>query len=591
MNYTLKTTEQKPKKEETLSNALGKIVPLLAGEQKNIIIAFIAIFINSASNLIGPVIIAYTVDTFIQEKNFSGVLLFSALLLGIYALGMVASYVQTISMGGVGRRVLFKLRNALFTKIQELPIAFFNENKVGDLISRINNDTDKLNQFFSHALMQFFGNFFLILGSGILLLNLHFQLGVAALLPALLVLIISQIISAWVKRRNVKSLQSLGSLTAEIQESLENFKVIVAFNRQDYFRKKFHDANETNYSASLSAGIASNVFIPLYGLASNLAQIIVLAFGIYLISTGNFTIGLLIGFLLYVNNFYTPLRQLASVWSSFQLALAALDRISEILSFMPDITVISGEKAEKRESELIMEFKDVSFGYPSKAGEKVLQNINLELKKGAIYAFVGPTGGGKTTMTLLMSRLYDPTEGIIFLDGKDLRSYEPSERTKKIGFILQEPFLFTGTVQENILYGNTEYLAFSDEELEKTLANSHLSKLLLRFDEGLKTPITANGNTTSLGQKQLIAFMRAILREPEILILDEATANIDTVTEQLLEEILNTLPKETTKIIIAHRLNTISSADQVYFVNGGGITLAGSLQSAVEMLMHGERKS
>lgn len=599
MNYALnngsksasgQTNGSKEKQKGTLQSAFKKLAPFLAGEKRNVTIAFIAILLNSASNLIGPVIIGYTVDMYIRNGDFDGVLTFSALLLGVYAVGLVASYVQTITMGGVGRRVLFNMRNAIFNKLQELPVAFFHQNKTGDLISRINNDTDKLNQFFAQALMQFVGNFFLVIGAGIFLLSLHLQLGGTAIVPAIGVFILTQLLSSWVKRKNMASLQSTGGMSAEIQESLENFKVIVAFNRLDYFRKKFNEANNVNYKASVSAGLANNIFIPIYGLAANVAQLLVLTYGIYLISIGDFTIGLLIGFLLYVNSFYNPLRQLGALWASLQMALAALDRISEVLALHSDMPVIADHsKKTKSGDDLVMEFHDVSFGYPN--GKMVLQHINLNLKKGHTYAFVGPTGGGKTTTASLMARLYDPTEGTVLLDGKDIRSYESAERSKKIGFILQEPFLFTGTVRDNILYGNEEYLKYTNEELRETLEKNNLSQLLARFDQGLETPIATTGDAISLGQKQLIAFIRAVLRKPEILILDEATANIDTVTEQLLEEILQKLPAETTKVIIAHRLNTINNADQICFVNGGEVTLAGSMDHALEMLLHGKRKS
>ena len=245
---------------------------------------------------------------------------------------------QTRTMGGVGRRILFNLRNALFNKLQELPVALFKQNRAGDLISRINNDTDKLNQFFAQALMQFLANGFLIVGSGVLLLVLNPVLGGAARrCRHWRVLIITQVISGWVKQANFKSLQTLGGLSGEIQESLANFKVIVAFNRLDYFRNKFNEANATNYAASIKAGIANNIFVPLYGLAYNIAQLVVLSFGIWMITEGSMTTGLLIGFLLYVNNFYNPLRQLATAWASLQLALAALDRISEVLALTSDI--------------------------------------------------------------------------------------------------------------------------------------------------------------------------------------------------------------------------------------------------------------
>ena len=215
----------------------------------------------------------------------------------------------------------------------------------------------------------------------------------------------------------------------------------------------------------------------------------------------------------------------------------------------------------------------------------------MNLKKGKTYALVGPTGGGKTTTASLMARLYDPSTGKVLLNGKDIRSYPPEDRTKKIGFILQEPVLFTGTVKENILYGNDDFASHSNDELEADLKKVGLEKLLQRFDQGLDTQLTASGDAVSLGQKQLIAFMRAMLRNPDLLILDEATANIDTVTEQHLEDILKNLPQSTTRIIIAHRLNTIENADEIFFVNAGEVIQAGSMDHALEMLLHHNRKS
>ena len=593
MNYSLaKTDIEKEKQKGVLATALRRLVPLMAEEKRSVVIALCAIIVSSAVSLAVPIIIAHIVDSYIVGKNFHGVLLFSGLLAIIYLIGLASSYTQTITMGGVGRRLLFNLRNKIFSKLQELPVAFFNQNKAGDLISRINNDTDKLNQFFSQALMQFISNVILIIGTGIFILFINFKLGLVALIPAVVVLIATQLLSPWVKRTSLKSLRTLGAMSSEIQESINNFKVIVAFNRLDYFRNKFKEANRANYSASVKAGIASNVFNPLYVLASSLAQLFVLAYGIYLISLGQFTVGLLIGFLLYVNNFYNPLRMLASVWSSLQLALAGLDRISEVLGLESNIkTMTKNEETPKTfsSSGAVIEFKNVSFYYED--GTDVLENVNFVLEKGKTYALVGPTGGGKTTTASLMARLYDPGKGVVYLEGKDIRFYEPHERAKKIGFILQEPFLFNGTVRENILYGNGDFNEYTDVELTKMLEKANLTKLLARFSEGLDTRIVSSGDAISLGQKQLIAFIRATIRHPDILILDEATANIDTVTEQLLGEIIDLLPKETTKVIIAHRLNTIENADSIFFVNAGEVVPAGSMQHAVDMLLSGKRKS
>jgi ATP-binding cassette, subfamily B, bacterial len=585
MNYTLIKSAQPGQKGMPVS-AFKRLIPLTFGETRNIIVALIAILMNSGSTLLAPIIIGKTVDTCIQTGNYKGLLGYSALLLAVYIVGLFASYTQVRTMGGVGRRVLFNLRNALFTKLQDLPVAFFNQNKVGDLISRINNDTDKLNQFFSQALMQFFGNIFMIIGAGIFLLSLNIRLGAAALIPAIVVLIVTQFVSAWVKRQNLKSLQSLGGLSAEIQESIDNFKVIVAFNRLDYFRQKFNEVNQRNYKASIGAGVANNIFMPIYGLATNFAQIIVLCFGIILITRGQLSVGLLIGFLLYVNSFYNPLRQLAAVWSSLQLAMAGLDRISEVLALESDMPIVP---AEQSDSKSMLEFKNVNFHYPD--GQDVLSNVNFALERGKTYALVGPTGGGKTTTASLMARLYDPSGGTVLLDGKDIRAYDPAERADRIGFILQEPFLFTGTARDNILYGNERYRDFSSEQLAYVLDKTGLSSLLAHFKQGLDTPVTTSGDAVSLGQKQLIAFMRAALRNPEILILDEATANIDTVTEQLLQQILEKLPPDLTRVVIAHRLNTIENADEIFFVNTGEFVRSGSMENAMDMLLHGKRET
>jgi ATP-binding cassette subfamily B protein len=408
------------------------------------------------------------------------------------------------------------------------------------------------------------------------------------------VLLVTQLLSAWVKHKNLASLQSLGGMSAEITESLSNFRVIVAFNRLDYFRRKFNAANEQTYSASVGAGIANNVFQPIYGLAYNLAQVAVLAYGVILITEGQFTVGLLIGFFLYVNNFYIPLRQLAAVWTAYQQALAALDRISAVLTLESNLPVVpaterSAEAFALRTETPVLEFDDVTFSYPG--GRDVLRGATFKLEQGKTYAFVGPTGGGKTTTASLMARLYDPTAGRVLLDGKDIRSCSPEERSRKIGFILQDPLLFTGTIRDNILYGNERYLSYTDEQLLSLFAERTLDRLLTRFEQGLQTPVAAAATTISLGQKQIIAFMRTVLRDPELLILDEATANIDTVTEQLLQQIIDKLPASTTKVIIAHRLNTIAGADEIFFVNAGDIVLAGSMEHALDMLLHGKRAS
>ena len=589
MNYNLNILSKDAGKGSTFT-AIKSLLSQIVAEKRVLIMASIAMIITAVLNLLSPVIIGYTVDNYIRTKQYHGVFIFSGILLVMYVISLIAGYIQTKLMGTVGQDMLFTLRNSLFNKLQELPVDFFNQNKAGDLISRINNDTDKINQFFSQSLMQFLRFILIMIGSGIFLLSINLPLGAAALSPAVVIWLFTRFVSPWIKRKNDASLKSNGILSSAVQESLNNFKVIVAFNRRDYFREKFNQSNKENYTNAVSAGLANNLLMPVYGFFSNIGQIIVLVFGIYLISAGDFTIGFLISFLAYITSFYNPLRQLASLWANFQVALAGWDRISIIFNLETNLTVIpfTEEKKIKNQSSIIS-FRDVSFSYPN--GSEVLHNINFELESGKTYAFVGPTGGGKTTTASLIARLYDPTKGTVFLNGKDIRCYTPEERTEKIGFILQEPFLFTGTVEENILYGNSEYRNFSKDQLMEILKNASLTSLIERFESGLNTKVETSGHGLSLGQQQLIAFIRTILRKPKLLILDEATANIDTVTEQLLEDILKKLPKTSTKVIIAHRLNTIENADEIYFVNSGEVIRAGSLDDAVNMLMHGKRAS
>ncbi|WP_372649504.1 ABC transporter ATP-binding protein [Draconibacterium sp.] len=587
MNYNLNRTPDKNEKKLPFLKSLKKLVAIISGERRNLIIAFAAIAINAALSLAGAYIIGYTVDNYVQTKDYHGILLFAGILLTMYVVAFFVNYAQMIMMGGIGQRMLYSLRNSVFHKLQELPLDFFNQNKSGDLISRINNDTQKVNEFFSQSLMRFIGGIITMTGAGILLLVINLPLGLAALSPALLLLVFTKIISPWIRRKNEASLKSLGDLSAEIQESLANFKVVVAFNRRDYFRKRFTAANEENYKNSVYAGIANNILNPVYTFAANIGQLIVLALGIYLIIQGNFSVGLLISFIAYVMNFYNPLRQLAILWANFQQALAAWDRISYLLSLESNLEVVKEKEIQKNAS--LVNFNDVSFSYPN--GKEVLHKVSFDLEQGKTYAFIGPTGGGKTTTASLIARLYDATKGTILLDGKDIKSYDPAERTAKIGVILQDPILFSGTVRENILYGNETMSALSNEELRQSLEEAGLGSLLQRFDRGLETPIQMTGDGISLGQKQLIAFMRAILRKPELLILDEATANIDTVTEQQLETIINNLPASTSKVIIAHRLNTIENADEIFFVNSGEITAAGSLDKALDLLMKGINES
>jgi ATP-binding cassette subfamily B protein len=592
MNYELSNDQNKQPKINFIA-ALRKLYQYVKGTRLKILVAFVFLAITSASTIIAPFMIGDVTNKYIPVGDKDNLIKYLLILAAVYATGSLASYFQIRVMGQVGQKILFNIRNAVFEKLQSLPLQFFNQNKSGDLISRINNDTDKMNQAFSETLLRFTGDILVIFGIGTVMVILNQTLGLIAIGTLVLMLVVTGLLSGIIKARNDRSLQKLGELSGSIQESLTNFKVTVVFNRRDYFRESFKSVNENNRKAATGAGIANGLLAPIYTYAANFASALILIGGIQILildriaAHGTVEFGTLLTFILYSNTFFGPLKEMAELFTQLQVAIASWSRIFTLLRLETNLKQLDID--DKDESGDLMRFHNVSFGYNKE--NMILHKVNLELQKGKTYALVGPTGGGKSTTASLMVRLYDATEGQVFFKGKDIRAYSPEELSAQIGFILQEPFLFSGTIADNVKYGNEKYRDYSDEDLTKVLTELGLEKLIERFGEGLKTVINPGAENISLGQRQLISFVRVLLRQPQLLILDEATANIDTVTEQLLEEILNKLPKDTTKVIIAHRLNTIENADQIFFISGGSIEKPVNFDSALNLINNGKAQS
>jgi len=558
----------------------------LKGSRIKMFFAIIFLLINSATVIIAPFLIGDATNKYIPVGDKANLLKAVLILALIYIAGSIASYFQIRLMGMVGQEILFRVRNNIFAKIQSLPLEFFNANKSGDLISRINNDTDKLNQGFSETLLRFTGDIVVIIGIGIVMVRLNSSLGLIAWIALIIMALVTFFLSAWIRRTNEERLQKLGELSAEVQESLSNFKVTFVFNRRNYFKEVFSTVNENNRKASTLAGITSGLLVPIYNYAGSIASLLILVVGIQLLILDKISLhsipefGTLITFILYSNSFFTPLKEMGELFSQFQTAAAGWTRITRILRLTSNLK--RSKNTENKYPNTLLKLVDVSFGYSDE--NLVLHKINLELETNKTYALVGPTGGGKSTIASLMARLYDVTSGTIYFNGRDIRSYTKQELAKNIGVILQDPFLFTGTLAENIKYGNSNIADYTLDQLKEELIRLGLEKVLERFSEGLETNISSASENISLGQKQLVAFVRILLREPKLLILDEATANIDTVTEQLLEEILNKLANNITKVIIAHRLNTIKNADQIFFISGGDIEKPVDFNSALNLL-------
>lgn len=564
----------------SLSESLATILPLFVGERQNLVIIIITVLINIGTGVITPYIITRAIDGPIANKDIQTLALMSLGLVLLFIISAIAAYGQARIMGYVSQRVLFRLRAKVFSSLQSLPIDFFNRNKAGDLISRINNDTNRINQFLSEGVLRFTSLFFSLIGIAGMMLYLNWQLASIVFILTFIVLIITRIATPFIEGINKVGLENQGSLSSEVQEGLLNFNAIVAFQIQDYYQSSFNKISEDVYKTKIQTNILNDNIAPLYTFVANIAQTILLVVGVSFIISGSITIGLLIGFLAYAQKFFEPLRILGSIVGSLQGALAAWVRVQEIISLDSNLTLEEDKSGIKRKkTKHILEFENINFGYDE---NKVLKNMSFTLEKGKTYALVGPTGGGKSTTASLMARLYDPQEGIIKLYNKDIRTYTEEERTQIIGFILQEPFLFSGTIGANIIYGNSDLAHKSNTELIEILKDNNLLDLISSFENGLDTII--DNNSISIGQKQIISFIRVILRQPELLILDEATANIDTVTEQNLQDIISQLPKSTTKVIIAHRLNTIKKADQIFFISQGILTPAEDFQHALDLI-------
>lgn len=583
-------------KKTTTKPSLKDFYVYLKEDKAKLIVATVCILLNSAINMLTPFLIGKAVDQYISVGNMQGLLTIVYVLSVAYVVTLVAGYFQGLLIGKISQNALYRLRVSLFTKLQTLPIAFFNQNKSGDLMSRINNDTEKINTFLSQSISQFIGIVFSVLGIIVFSLLMNVKLTLVMMSATIFLYIITRILTPWIARENKKNLETVGSFSASLQENLTNFRVVAAYSKRDYLQTHLETANKDTFKSSLSAGVGNRIFEPVYDFGGSIGLICVLSYGLHLVGTGEITLGILIAFVAYTQKFFDPLRYLATIFGALQQATAAWARVQQVFSLKSNVqTDMRKENAfdnavdSQAKPNLRLELKDVSFAY--EGGGVVIENANLAFEPGKTYALVGPTGGGKSTLVNIMSHLYDPTEGKVYLNSRDIREYSDADRAKQISVILQDPILFNGTVSENITYGNDAFIDITADALTKELVEKGFKDVISRFESGLTTPVSQNGSGLSLGQKQLISFMRAILREPKLLILDEATANIDTVTETILNKTLDALPKDTTKVIIAHRLNTIKEADEIMFVNGHHVTPAGSYEDAISLITNAKRSS
>ena len=550
----------------TVRRLLGELRPY----GRSLALALVYVAVGALSQAGGPWLIGRAIDRNILGDDPAGLYRTMALLFGVYVAGTLAPRGQIRRVGTVGQSVLASLRGRIFEQLQRLPLRYFDRHPVGDLMSRVTNDVDTLNQLLSQGLTQLLGSLLGLVGIVVAMLVLDWRLALVcfAIIP---VMLLTNVFFARRARRAFRTTrQTVSDVTAGLQEEIVGVREAQAFNRTEANIERFRERNAANRAANVQAVAITAAFAPAIDVLSTLATAVVIGYGGYLVLAGTLTVGLLTAFLIYVQQFFRPVQLASQVYTQAQAALAGAERIYNILDEEPE-PPDPPEAQKLEEVEGRISFEDVTFAY--EPGRPVLHDVSFEIEPGQTVALVGPTGAGMTTIANLIPRFYDATEGSVRLDEHDVREVERRSLRRHIATVLQEPFLFSGTVAENIGYGRTDA---TRDEIEAAARAVSAHELIRALPRGYDTPLGTGGGTLSGGQRQLVSFARAVLADPRILILDEATSNIDTRTEALIQEALGTLMRGRTSVVIAHRLSTIRNADLILVVESGRIAEHGT---------------
>ena len=532
--------------------------------------AFAGMLLASGLTLATPFLVKVAIDGPIAEGDISALDEVALLLLLAFGGLYLASMAQRYLLSWVGQRVLADLRSALFRHIQDLPLSYHDEHIIGVTISRVISDVGVINQLLSQGLITLTGDSLLLAGIVLVMLSLNWQLALVTFAIIPLIILVTAIFAKRAKRAFRKTRARNASMIGDLAENLGGMRVIQAFANEDITSSKFDQVNQANRDAHIEAMSLSFVFLPTVEFLSVAATGIVLLFGGLGVAQGGLTLGTVIAFLAYVNRFFLPVQELSQLYATMQTAMAGGERVINLLQTQPAIS----DKPDARDMPPIqgrIDFQQVQFSY--RDGEPVLRDINLRIPPGTMVALVGPTGAGKTSLANLVARFYDVSGGALRIDGVDLRDVRQRSLRAQMGLVSQDPFIFAGTIADNIRFGKPD--AGMDEVIAAgDLAN--VGEFVSELPEGYDTEIYEDGANLSLGQRQLISIARAILADPRILIMDEATSSVDMVTEALIQDALRKLLSQRTAIVIAHRLSTITTADVICVVDEGRIRETGA---------------
>ncbi|MEH7419108.1 ABC transporter ATP-binding protein [Neobacillus drentensis] len=556
---------------------LFRIWSYLKRQRQGLWIVMISTALTSCFALLGPFLIGKTIDNYIIPHQLAGFLRMGFVLLGVYLLGAAFTWLQQYVASGLAQNTVKDMRQDLFEKYQHLPIPFFDQRTHGELMSRTTNDLENVSNTLNQTVVQLISSVFMLVGSVVMMLNLSLWMTLITILIVPLIAFITKKVTKYTRQYFSEQQKSLGDVNGFVQESISGLRVIKVFGREDKSIEEFREMNERLRMVGLKAQSISGSMGPMMNAMRNLSFVIIAVIGGVFTYHDLITIGIIVSFLNYSSQFSQPINQLANQYNLLQSAIAGAERVFEVLDL--DSETLGKDEAENDKNfkgDVI--FDQVQFGYT--VDRDVLKNLSFHALPGQMIALVGPTGAGKTTIINLLTRFYDIQSGSIQIDGEDIRQLDKSFLRKQIGLVLQDAYVFSGTIRENIRYGR---LNAADQEVEAAARLANADSFIRKLPKGYDTELNAEGNNLSQGQRQLLTIARAVLADPSILILDEATSSVDTRTELHIQEAMKSLMKGRTSFVIAHRLSTIREADKILVVNNGEIVEQGSHEELLMM--------
>ncbi|WP_019004349.1 ABC transporter ATP-binding protein [Cohnella laeviribosi] len=560
---------QKPK---NFKGTVRRLWSYFGNEKRRLAAVFAFVLADSALTLLGPYLIGVAVDAIADTGgvDFKALDLALLALVAAYAADAGLTFFQGWLMAGISQRIVERLRSSLFAKLHKLPLAFFDTRSHGEVMSRLSNDIDNVSTTVSQTTAQLMSGLIAIAGSLVMMLALSPLLTLATLITVPLVFLLARTITKRTKRLFKEQQAQLGALNGHIEETISGMLAVKAFNREDKAIEQFDGLNAKLAETGTRAQIWSGFLMPLLGVINNIGFAAVALAGGTLAVRGHITVGVIASFLSYSRQFVRPLNDIASMYNTLQAGIAGAERVFEVMEQEEEAEDVRGAAVLQGAKGHVV-FDNVSFGYRPEV--PIVSNLSFEVPAGSSIALVGPTGAGKTTIVNLLTRFYEATGGRILIDGKDIREYTRDSLRRAFGVVLQDTYLFSGTIADNIRYGRPEA---TDAEVKAAAAAARADAFIRRLPLGYQTPISENGSNLSQGQKQLLAIARVMLANPSILVLDEATSSIDTRTELQIQAALLDAMKGRTAFIIAHRLSTIRDADRILVIERGRIAEAGT---------------